>query len=79
MIGWEHTFVHEIAHLLDCDRERQAVAPYGATSRTATAPPWSATQCSVGCEEAQAGRHQVLGSSVAQPPALPPTPADAGG
>jgi predicted dehydrogenase len=31
IIGWEHTFVHEITHLLDCIANDQDVAPYGAT------------------------------------------------
>ncbi len=31
IIGWEHTFVHEIAHLLDCIVNNRDVAPYGAT------------------------------------------------
>lgn len=31
MIGWEHTFVHEIHHLLDCIVNDKEVAPYGAT------------------------------------------------
>jgi len=31
IIGWEHTFVHEIAHLLDCIVNNRHVAPYGAT------------------------------------------------
>jgi predicted dehydrogenase len=30
MIGWEHTFVHEIAHLLDCIANDRPVAPIGA-------------------------------------------------
>jgi predicted dehydrogenase len=30
MIGWEHTFVHEIAHLLDCIVNDRPVAPMGA-------------------------------------------------
>jgi len=30
MIGWEHTFVHEIAHLLDCIVHDKPVAPIGA-------------------------------------------------
>ncbi|MBN2004351.1 MAG: Gfo/Idh/MocA family oxidoreductase [Anaerolineae bacterium] len=33
MIGWEHTFVHEIHHLLDCIVNDKDVAPYGATFR----------------------------------------------
>jgi len=31
IIGWEHTFVHEIAHLLDAIVHDRDVAPYGAT------------------------------------------------
>jgi len=30
IIGWEHTFVHEIAHLLDCIMNDKPVAPEGA-------------------------------------------------
>lgn len=31
MIGWEHTFVHEINHLLDCIVNDREVGPHGAT------------------------------------------------
>ena len=31
MIGWEHTFVHELTHFLDCIVNHKEVAPYGAT------------------------------------------------
>ncbi len=31
IIGWEHTFVHELNHFLDCIVNRKDVAPYGAT------------------------------------------------
>ena len=31
IIGWEHTFIHEIHHLLDCIVNDKDVAPYGAT------------------------------------------------
>jgi len=31
MIGWEHTFVHEIHHLLTAIREDSDIAPHGAT------------------------------------------------
>jgi predicted dehydrogenase len=31
MIGWEHTFVHEIYHLLDCIINKKDVGPEGAT------------------------------------------------
>ncbi|NOZ73155.1 MAG: Gfo/Idh/MocA family oxidoreductase [Chloroflexi bacterium] len=31
IIGWEHTFIHEITHLLDCIVNDKDVAPYGAT------------------------------------------------
>ncbi len=30
IIGWEHTFVHEIYHFLDCIAHDRPVAPYGA-------------------------------------------------
>ena len=31
IIGWEHTFVHEFAHLLDCIANDRDVTPHGAT------------------------------------------------
>jgi predicted dehydrogenase len=31
IIGWEHTFVHELAHLLDAIAHGKDIAPYGAT------------------------------------------------
>lgn len=31
MIGWEHTFVHELTHLMDCIVNDKDVAPHGAT------------------------------------------------
>jgi predicted dehydrogenase len=31
IIGWEHAFVHEITHFLDCIVNNKGVAPYGAT------------------------------------------------
>lgn len=31
LIGWEHTFIHEIHHLLDCIVNDKGVAPFGAT------------------------------------------------
>ncbi len=31
LIGWEHTFVHELTHLLDCIVNDKDVAPYGAS------------------------------------------------
>jgi predicted dehydrogenase len=31
MIGWEHTFIHEIAHLLDAIANKKDISPYGAT------------------------------------------------
>jgi predicted dehydrogenase len=31
IIGWEHTMVHEVAHLLDCVVNNKDVAPFGAT------------------------------------------------
>ncbi len=31
IIGWEHSFVHELTHFLDCIANNKDVAPYGAT------------------------------------------------
>jgi len=31
IIGWEHTFIHEISHLLDCIVNDKPVGPHGAT------------------------------------------------
>ena len=31
MIGWEHTFVHELTHFFDCIVNDKEVAPVGAT------------------------------------------------
>ena len=31
IIGWEHTFVHEVYHLIDCIVNDKSIAPYGAT------------------------------------------------
>ena len=31
IIGWEHTFIHELTHFLDCVVNDKPVAPYGAT------------------------------------------------
>ena len=31
IIGWEHTFIHELTHFLDCVVNNKDVAPYGAT------------------------------------------------
>jgi predicted dehydrogenase len=31
ILGWEHTFVHELAHLLTCITQDKDIAPYGAT------------------------------------------------
>ena len=45
MIGWEHTFVHEIHHLLTRDRATtETCAPTARISRTATARPRCATR-----------------------------------
>jgi predicted dehydrogenase len=33
IIGWEHTFVHELTHLLDCIVNDKDVAPLGASFR----------------------------------------------
>jgi predicted dehydrogenase len=55
IIGWEHTFVHEIAHLLDAIVNDKDVAPYGATFEDGYR---NAVICDAILESAQAG-HRV--------------------
>ncbi len=31
MIGWEHSFIHELTHFVDCVANDHEVSPYGAT------------------------------------------------
>jgi predicted dehydrogenase len=55
MIGWEHTFVHEIAHLLDCIVNDKPVAPIGADFE-------DGYRCAVICDailESAASKRQV--------------------
>ncbi|MCB0122308.1 MAG: Gfo/Idh/MocA family oxidoreductase [Caldilineaceae bacterium] len=55
MIGWEHTFVHEITHLLDCIVNDKDVAPIGADFE-------DGYRCAVVCDailESAANRRQV--------------------
>ncbi|MGE5139686.1 MAG: Gfo/Idh/MocA family protein [Rudaea sp.] len=55
IIGWEHTFVHELTHFLDCIVNDKQVAPYGASFE-------DGYRCAVVCDaiqEAAAKRCQV--------------------
>lgn len=55
IIGWEHTFVHEIAHLLDCIVNDKPVAPIGADFE-------DGYRCAVICDailESAAARRQI--------------------
>lgn len=55
MIGWEHTFIHEITHLLDCIVNDHEVGPHGATFQ-------DGYRAAVVCDaimESAAGRKQV--------------------
>ena len=56
IIGWEHTFVHEIHHLLDAIVNKKDVAPYGATFEDGYK---NAVICDAIVESAESGR-QVL-------------------
>ena len=53
IIGWEHTFVHELAHLLDAIVNDKDVAPYGATFEDGYR---NAVICDAIVESARAGR-----------------------
>lgn len=54
MIGWEHTFVHEIAHLLDAIVNDKNLAPYGATFDDGYK---NAVICDAITQSAESGRH----------------------
>ena len=53
IIGWEHTFVHEITHLLDCIVNDKDIAPLGATFEDGYR---NAVICDAILESAAAGR-----------------------
>ena len=53
IIGWEHTFVHEINHLLDAIVNKKDVAPYGATFEDGYR---NAVICDAILESAESGR-----------------------
>jgi predicted dehydrogenase len=54
MIGWEHTFVHEINHLLDAIVNDKEVGPHGATFADGYK---AAVVCDAILESAEAKRH----------------------
>ena len=56
MIGWEHSFVHELTHFLDCIVNDRNVAPYGATFETATVlTAWCAAIAESGADQTASG------------------------
>ena len=57
MIGWEHTFVHELHHLLDAIAGGTKVAPHGATFEDG----YRASEvCDAILRSAETGRHQTV-------------------
>jgi predicted dehydrogenase len=54
MIGWEHTFVHEISHLLDAIVNDKEIAPYGADFEDGYK---NAVICDAIQQSAETGRH----------------------
>jgi predicted dehydrogenase len=54
MIGWEHTFIHEISHLLDAIVNNGEIAPFGATFEDGYK---NAVICDAIQESAEACRH----------------------
>lgn len=54
MIGWEHTFVHEIAHLLDAIVNNKEIAPHGATFDDGYK---NAVICDAIAQSSESGRH----------------------
>ncbi|MDQ2806334.1 MAG: Gfo/Idh/MocA family oxidoreductase [Chloroflexota bacterium] len=57
IIGWEHTFIHEIAHLLDAIVNNKDVAPYGATFEDGYR---NAVICDAILQSAQDGRRVAI-------------------
>ena len=57
IIGWEHTFVHELSHFLACIVNDQPVAPYGATFEDGYR---AAVVCKAILESAETRRHVDL-------------------
>jgi predicted dehydrogenase len=55
IIGWEHSFVHELTHFLDCIVNNKDVAPYGATFEDG----YRAAVVADAIVEAAAGKRQV--------------------
>ncbi len=54
IIGWEHTFIHELSHFLECIVNDRPVAPYGATFEDGYR---AAVVCDAILESAQSRRH----------------------
>jgi predicted dehydrogenase len=57
IIGWEHTFVHEIHHLLTAIRDDGEVAPYGATLEDGYR---AAEVCDAILRSAQSGTREIV-------------------
>jgi predicted dehydrogenase len=57
MIGWEHTFVHELHHLLTAIRDDADVAPHGATLRDGYR---AAEVCDAMLRSAEGGRRETV-------------------
>jgi predicted dehydrogenase len=57
VIGWEHTFVHELEHLLGAIRGRNDVAPHGATFEDGYR---AAEVCDAIVRSAETGRREHL-------------------
>jgi predicted dehydrogenase len=57
MIGWEHTFVHELHHLLTAIRDDADVAPHGATLRDGYR---AAEVCDAMLRSAEGGRREAV-------------------
>jgi predicted dehydrogenase len=53
IIGWEHSFVHELTYFLDCIVHKKEVAPYGATFEDGYR---AAVICDAILESARAGK-----------------------
>ena len=57
MIGWEHTFVHELEHLLGAIAGRNEIAPHGATFEDGYR---AAEVCDAIVRSAESGRREAV-------------------
>jgi len=64
MIGWEHTMVHELHHLIDCIAKNKRIGPHGATFEDGY---HTAEVCDAILRSAKSGRREAVQSRADKP------------